>query len=169
MALTRISLQPRTPWFDILRRIAGKKDVGVILGWAALVTLLLLYNFHTFHQQHPFTTIAYGSPTFTDLERLALLVAGFVVSVLLPDVKKLTYGYFAAMAFACLIGAATIFAYGWYIFQPGLIFHNLSFGWEVVLLAAVVKVAAFMIPIGAVFSLLGVLTGSVVALVIRYA
>jgi hypothetical protein len=147
----------------------GKKEAGVILGWSALVVALLLYNFHSFHQYNRFTTVAYGSPTFTDLDRLALLVMGFVVGVLLSDVKKLTYGYFASMAFAFAVSVVIVFAYIWYVFQLGLFFQGVAYGWEVLLLTALVKVAAFMVPIGAVFSLMGVLTGGMMSLFAKYA
>jgi len=167
--LTHISLRPTTALLGSIRRSVGRKELGVIFGWSALVATLLLYNFHSFYQHNAFTTAAYGSPAFTDLERLALLIMGFVVGVLLPDIKKLTYGYFASMAFAFIVGVVTVFAYIWYIFQLGLVFQDIPFGWEIALFTALVKVIGFMMPIGAVFSLMGVLTGNIVSFFTRYA
>jgi len=166
--LTHISLRPKVTLSSI-RKSFGKKELGVILGWSALVAAILLYNFHSFHQHNPFTTVAYGSPAFTDLDRLTLLVTGFVVGFLLPDVKKLAYGYFASMTLVFVVGVVSVFAYIWCIFQLGLVFQDIPFGWEIALFTAIVKVIGFMIPIGAVFSLMGVLTGNVVSFFTKYA
>lgn len=152
-----------------LRRSVGKKELGVVLGWSALVAAILLYNFHSFHQSNHFTTTAYGSPAFTDLDRIALLVMGFVAGFLLSDVKKLAYGYFTSMAFVFIVGVVSVFVYIWFVFQLGLVFQDIPFGWEIALFTAIVKVLGFMIPIGAVFSLMGVLTGNVVSFFTKYA
>ena len=93
---------------------------------------------------------------------------GFVVGVVLPDIKKLTCGYVASMAFAFIVGVLSVFAYIWFVFQLGLVFQDVPFGWEFALFTALVKVIGFMIPIGAVFSLIGVLTGNVVSFFTKY-
>lgn len=111
---------------------------------------------------------AYGSPAFTDFDRLVLLIMGFGVVFLLPDIKKLIYGYFASMTFAFIIGVISVFVYIWYICQLGLVFQGIPFGWETALFSAIVKVVGFMIPIGTIFSLMGVVTGNVVSLFTKY-
>jgi hypothetical protein len=152
-----------------IKRSLRKKELGVILGWSALVATILFYEFHSFYQHNPFTMGAYGSPAFTDIDRLALLIMGFAVGFLLPDIKKLVYSYFASMTFVFTVGVISIFAYIWYIFQLGLAFQDIPFGWEIALFSAIAKVIGFMIPIGAVFSLMGVVTGNVVSLITKYA
>jgi len=166
--LTHISIRPKIALLGNIKRSVGKKELGVIFGWSVLVATVLLYNFHSFHQHNAFTTGAYGSPAFTDFDRLVLLIMGFSVGFLLPDIRKLIYGYFVSMTFAFIMGVISVFAYVWFIFQLGLAFQNIPFGWETVLFSAIVKVFGFMIPIGMVFSLMGVVTGNVVSFFTKY-
>jgi len=167
--LTHISVKPKIALLDNIKRSVGKKELGVIFGWSALVATILLCNFHSFHQYNPFTMGAYGSPAFTDFDRLILLIMGFGIGFLLPDIKKLVCGYFTSMTFAFIIGVISVFVYIWYIFQLGLVFQDIPFGWETALFSAIVKVIGFMIPIGTIFSLMGVVTGNVVSLFMKYA
>jgi hypothetical protein len=151
-----------------MKRRVKRKDLAVVFGWSALVSMILLYNFHSFHQENPFTMGAYGSPSFTDLDKLTLLITGFVVGFILPDIKKLIYGYFTSMTLAFFIGVGAVFTYIWYIFQLGQIFQGIPFGWETALFSAIVKVFGFMIPIGVLFSLMGIVTGNVLSLSTKY-
>lgn len=166
--LTRINVGPKITLLGSLKRLVRRKDLGVVFGWTALVSIILLYNFHSFHQENPFTIGAFGSPAFTDFDKLVLVVMGFVVGFILPDIKKLIYGYFTSMTLTFCVGVATVFAYIWYMFQLGRIFQTIPFGWETALFSAIVKVFGFMIPIGILFSLVGVVTGNVLSLFIRY-
>jgi hypothetical protein len=161
--MAHINIRSMVTLFGSVRRSLGKRELGVILGWSALVAAILLYNFHSFYQHNSFTVGAARGPAFSDLDMLALLIMGFVAGLLLPEVKKLTYGYLASMAAVFTVGVITIFAYIWYIFQLGLVFQDVPFGWEIALLTAIVQVVGFMLPIGAVFSLMGILAGNMVS------
>ena len=150
----------------IIRR---RRDVGLIVAWSILMSTIILYNFNAFHVENPFTMGAFGSPTFTLLERLVVLVMGFVVGFMLSDVKRLVYGYFASMAMTYFIGVISVFLYIWFIVNLGPVFEVIPFGWETVLFTAIIKVFGFMIPIGIIFSLMGVVTGNLLAIFSKYA
>ena len=168
MELTHINVELKNALLDSLKWLFRRKDLGVIIGWSALVSIILLYDFHFFHQENPFTIGAYGSPTFTDFDKLILAIMGLVAGFILPDIKKLIYSYFTSMILIFCLGVTAVFAYIWYVFQLGQVFQTTPFGWETAFFSAIVKVFSFMIPIGILFSLMGVVTGSVLSLFIKY-
>ena len=153
-----------------LTEIIWRRDVGLIVAWSILISAIILYNFNAFHVENPFTMGGgFGSPSFTLLERLVVLVAGFVVGFMLSDVKRLVYGYFTCMVMTYFIGVISLFLYIWFILNLGPVFQDIPFGWETVLFSAVSKVFGFMIPIGIIFSLMGVVTGNMLAIFSKYA
>ncbi len=168
MELTHINVGLKNALLDSLKWLFGRKDLGVILGWSALVSIILLYDFHFFHQENPFTMGVYGSPSFTDFDKLILAIMGLVAGFILPDIKKLIYSYFTSMILIFCVGVAAVFTYIWYVFQLGQVFQTIPFGWETAFFSAIVKVFSFMIPVGILFSLMGVVTGSVLSLFIKY-
>lgn len=146
-----------------------RRDVGLIVAWSVLVSAIILYNFNAYHVQHPFTMGAFGSPTFTNLERIVVLVTGFVVGFMFSDAKRLVYSYFTSMAMAYFIGVISVFLYIWFVLNLGPVFQDIPFGWETVLFTAIIKVFGFMIPLGIIFSLMGVVTGNLLSIFYKYA
>ena len=146
-----------------------RRDVGLTVVWSILISAIILYNFNAYHVEQPFTMVAFGSPTFTLLERLVVLVTGFVVGFMFSDVKRLVYSYFTSMAMTYFIGVISVFLYIWFVLNLGPVFQDIPFGWETVLFTAIIKVFGFMIPLGIIFSLMGVVTGNLLSIFYKYA
>lgn len=145
-----------------------KLDVGVVVIWSVLISIMLIYNFHSFYLENQFTIAAYQSPAFANIERLVIAIVGFVATLTISDVKRTVYSYFMAMALVFIISVLSVFAYIWSVLQIGLALQEISFGWEVALLSAVIKVFGFMFPIGFIFSLIGVVAGTSISFLYKY-
>lgn len=145
-----------------------KRDVGLIVAWSILISVIILYNFNAYHVENPFTMGAYGSPTFTNLERIVVLVMGFLVGFILTDIKQMVYCYFTSMAVTYFFGVISVFLYIWFVLNLGPVFQDIPFGWETVLFTAIVKVYGFMIPLGVIFSLMGIITGNLLSVFSKY-
>ena len=152
-----------------LTAIIWRRDVGLIVAWSILISVIILNNFNTYHVENPFTMGAWGSPTFTYLERVVVLVMGFLVGFMLSDVKQMVSCYFMSMAVTYFVGVISVFLYIWFVLNLGPVFQDIPFGWETVLFTAIIKVFGFMIPLGVIFSLMGIITGNLLGIFSKYA
>jgi hypothetical protein len=146
-----------------------KWDVGVVFIWSFLISIMLIYNFHSFHQENPFTMSSYGSPGFSPFERIAIVILSLVATLLISDIKRVVYGYFMSMALSFIISTLLVFIYIWSVFHLGLAFQEIPFGWEIAFFSSLTKVFGFIVPIGITFSLIGVVVGTLVSFLYKYA
>ena len=146
-----------------------KLEIGVVIIWSVIISIMLVYNFHSFYLENPFTMSAYLSPAFTILERLIIVAISLVATLIISDVKRVVYGFFTSTILILIIGILSLFVYIWSVFQLGLVFQDIPFGWETALFTALIKVVGFMIPIGFTFSLIGVVVGTIVSFLYKYA
>lgn len=149
--------------------IKRKLEVGVVIIWSVITSIMIVNNFHSFYLQNPFTMSAYLSPAFTIIERVIIAIISLVATIIISDVKRVVYGFFTSTILIFIIGILSLFIYIWSVFQLGLVFQDIPFGWETALFTALIKVVGFMIPIGFIFSLIGVVVGTVVSFLYKYA
>ena len=146
-----------------------KLEIGVVIIWSVIISIMLVYNFHSFYLENPFTMSAYLSPAFTILERLIIVAISLVATLIISDVKRVVYWFFTSTILILIIVILSLFVYIWSVFQLGLVFQEIPFGWETALFTALIKVVGFMIPIGFTFSLIGVVVGTIVSFLYKYA
>jgi hypothetical protein len=144
-----------------------KIDVGVVLVWSVSMSVMLMLNFLTFYQVEQFTMAAWNSPAFAPIEIIILAIVGLIATIIISDVKRVIFGYFTSMALIYIISTLAVFVYIWSVRELGLALGEIPYGWEIALFSAVVKVFGFMFPIGFIFSLIGVVAGTVISFVVR--
>ena len=105
-----------------------KLEVGVVIIWSVIISIMLVYNFHSFYLKNPFTMSAYLSPAFTILERLIIVAISLAATLIISDVKRVVYGFFTSIILILIIGILSLFVYIWSVFQLGLVFQDIPFG-----------------------------------------
>jgi len=143
-----------------------KKDIALIIAWSVVIALILIKTHQFFYWENEQFSIYkvpylhYKGPVFSDLDRLLLLAASFLVTLFLSDAKSVIYGYFVSIVLSSLITVIYLFLYIWFVLELGVLLSTIPFGWEWVLFLAIINVFRFMFPIGIVFCLIGVTVGS---------
>lgn len=145
-----------------------KRETMVTIAWALAISTIIMITFHLFHIENPLTQSTYGSPMFSDFDKLFLAVMGLVVGFFMTDVKRLVYGYFASMVTAYILSVIYIYVYIWFTLQLGLVLSTIPFGWETAVHIAIVKVFGFMFPVGIAFSFIGAVAGNTTKALLGY-
>lgn len=145
-----------------------KRDVAVVLGWSIAIALILIKAHQLFVLDNPQLAVYkrayvhYLGASFTDFDRLLLVAISFLVGMFLVEIKSLVYAYFASMFLSFSFGVIYVFLYVWFTLGYGETLSQVAFGWEWAVWLALINVFRFMVPIGILFSLLGVVTGNFV-------
>lgn len=150
-----------------------KKDIAVIVGWVIVIMLIIVKTHEFFYLENSeFSTykipyLHYKGPTFTELDKLLLVISSFVVGMILTDVKSVVYGYFASVILSFFAGTIYVFLYIWFVLGLGAAFSLIPFGWEWVLLLAFMNVFRSLFPMGILLCLIGESIGSFVRVWLR--
>jgi len=150
----------------------NKRDIAIVAGWIVVTVLILVRSHMLFYIENPGffyqkVVETYYGLVFSDFDRLLLVVTSFVVGIVLIDVKKLVYGYFAAMILSFSVALTYVFLFNWFTLGLGKGFSKIYFGWEWVLFAAFRTVFRFMFPTGMIFCLLGVIAGNFIRIMLQ--
>ena len=143
-----------------------KKNILIILGWSALISFLAIKSFWLFYLQNVKfynlrITFRYGEgPGFTEIDAILIIAMSFLVSMLYADAKKLVWTYVTSIALSFVAIATYIFYYMWYVLDYASPLCLTPFGWEEILLLAIMNALRFMFPWGVFISLIGLITGS---------
>lgn len=140
----------------------------LVVGWAVAIALILIKTHQIFYYENEELLIRqipylhYKGPAFTDIDRLFLVAVSILMALFLAEAKSVIYGYFTAMVLSSLIAVVYLFFYIWFALGFAELLSPISFGWELGVFLAIINVFRFMVPIGIIFSLLGVALGSVI-------
>lgn len=150
-----------------------KKDIAVTIVWAIAVTLIIVKTHQSFYLQNKKFSVYnipylhYEGAMFSDLDRLLLVAASFLVGFILVDTKSVIYGYFASMFLAFSMAVTYVSLYVWFVLGLGEALSLSPFGWEWAIFLGFINVFRFMFPIGLVMCLIGVVAGNFVRIWIR--
>ena len=137
-----------------------KRDIVVVICWSIAVTLLIMKSYTIYYVQNPnHINLYYVAPIFTALDRVLLVVLGFLVGMMLTDVKSLVLGYFSSMLISYISGMVFVSLYHW-ANRGYEAFFLIDWGWEYIVSFSLVQIWRFMIPIGFVFCLIGLVVGN---------
>ena len=145
------------------------RSVAMVVGWALLISLLMIKNHQLFYMENDrfaVYRIAYdkqSGPMFGDLDWVILLASSFLVGIFLSDAKKMVYIYFAVVALSFIIGTIYVYIYNWFVLDLGQMMASVPFGWEYALYIAFLSILRFMFPLGMFACLVGLATGSFIA------
>lgn len=145
-----------------------RRDITIITLWTVVLVLVIIKTHQVFYltserfQRYEIPYLQHVGPRFDGYDITIIIIAGFLAGFFLIDVKNVVYGYFASMLLTSVVSTFYVFIYIWSILGWGGFWSMIDFGWEYALFQAFLNVTRFMFPLGILFSLVGVVTGSVI-------
>jgi len=150
-----------------LKKIPGwirdnKIDVLVVVGWVVTVTLIVSRAYWLFYGylNVKYPTVIYcgwEAPSLSGIDLLLLLASSFIAGIILSDISQIIYGYVISMLLSSSITIISIVLYRWFI--QGGVFTLVPYGWESLIYYVFMNIFWMMLPMGILWSFLGVLLG----------
>jgi hypothetical protein len=154
--------------FENMKHIYGsieKKGILVILGWSTLISLLAIKSYWLFYIQNlkfyvGKITFRYGQgPGYTAVDAILIIGVSFLIGMFFADAKTLVWTYITSIFLSFSMIVIYIFYYIWYVLDFATPLSLTAFGWEEILLIAIMNTLRFIFPWGIYLSLMGLVVG----------
>ena len=146
-----------------------RRDIAIVTLWTVILVLLMIKTHQSFYWaserfQRGIPYLQHVGPRFDGFDITIIIIVGFFAGFFLIDVKNVVYGYFTSMLSATITSTLYVFIYIWTVLGWGAFWAGaqIDFGWEYSLFQAFLNVTRFMFPIGIGFSLVAVISGSLI-------
>jgi len=126
-----------------------RKDVLVVVLWAAAISLIMIKAYMLFYLQHPLGEefwCVYATPRLEILDIVILTVLSIAGTMILSDVESIVYGITASLFLSFIIAVTYASVFIWYVIGAGQFFSQVTYGWEYVLFAGFWKMFFVMVP-----------------------
>ncbi len=151
-------------FIDSIRR--NKKEIMVIVLWIAIVSMVVILTYYSIYitsekwRTYEIAFSFYEAPLMNSLAMMVIVIISGIAGVLLRDSRKLVIGYGSTIISSFLIAVAFSFCYIWFVLGYE-IYGLLPYGWEWILLVAVLNIARLFIPTTLTLCLIGITLGSI--------
>jgi len=145
-----------------------RRDIAIVTVWIVVLVLVIIKTHQVFYltskrfQRYEIPYLQHVGPRFDGFDITIIIFASFFAGFFLIDAKNIVYGYFASMLSTTITSTLYVFIYIWSVLGWGEFWSRIDFGWEFALFQAFLNVTRFMFPIGILFSLVGVISGSII-------